>query len=201
LMTNETVGAAEQFLGLTTERGEVFREALEYTLKRWFHWRSSADGGDASANAGGNTIALPHCNGNFRLVAALAELLDNYGLSIPFFSSRYIAHMRADAALPALLGHIVAVLYNPNNISSDSAGIGAQIEREGIECLRTMVGYPSSEICGHFTSGGTISNFEGLVRARYRTALWLALGSFLRDARSEEHTSELQSQFHLLCRL
>src|SRR5438309_1721665 len=45
--------------------------------------------------------------------------------------------------------------------------------------------------------------FEELVRRFDRDVLRLALNLMKRpeDARSEEHTSELQSQFHLVCRL
>src|SRR5689334_24509849 len=50
-----------------------------------------------------------------------------------------------------------------------------------------------SELIEHHQSG----------RRDYSASLWtlLMFDAFLRKGRSEEHTSELQSQFHLVCRL
>src|SRR2546430_2886305 len=46
-------------------------------------------------------------------------------------------------------------------------------------------------------SGRTITRFNGVERFTH----WLTAGSFVLLARSEEHTSELQSQSNLVCRL
>jgi len=115
------------------------------------------------------------------LLPPFMELLEHFEQSAPFLTSRYIAHMRTVSAIPALLGHFVALLHNHNNISSDSSGAGAHIEREALGFLRSMIGYPASTVSGHFTSGGTLSNCEALVRARHRMGRWLALGAALRS--------------------
>lgn len=65
--------------------------------------------------------------------------------------------MFSDVSLPALFGHVLALVHNPNNISTD---------------LGT----------GHFTSGGTIANFEALIRAQSRAALWLGHNAALKEA-------------------
>src|SRR5690606_42016510 len=41
--------------------------------------------------------------------------------------------------------------------------------------LAEMVGYDPAGAEGHFTSGGTVANFEAVWRARYRLDHWLAL--------------------------
>ena len=38
--------------------------------------------------------------------------------------------------------------------------------------LATMVGYNPAATQGHFTSGGTVANFEAVWRARYRLDHW-----------------------------
>ncbi|MEZ4743387.1 MAG: hypothetical protein R3B45_13235 [Bdellovibrionota bacterium] len=53
--------------------------------------------------------------------------------------------------------------------------------------LAEMIGYDSSTACGHFTSGGTVANFESLWRARFRYDHWLSLGLYL----AEEHQQKL----------
>jgi glutamate/tyrosine decarboxylase-like PLP-dependent enzyme len=44
-----------------------------------------------------------------------------------------------------------------------------------------MVGWKRNESIGHFTSGGTIANFEGLLRAKNRLYQWLSMGAFLKE--------------------
>lgn len=50
------------------------------------------------------------------------------------------------------------------------------IEDEAIAMLAAMLGFDPTVARGHFTSGGTVANFEGVWRARYRMDHGLALG-------------------------
>ncbi len=103
--------------------------------------------------------------------------------------------MFSETALPALFGHIVALLHNPNNISGESSRIGVLLEDEAVACLAAMAGFPEGKTAGHFTSGGTVANFEALLRARARTALWLALGA-ARQGRREKRQAGLFESAH-----
>jgi len=98
--------------------------------------------------------------------ATLAELTQRFEGEVPKFSPRYVGHMFSEISLPALAGHVLTLLHNPNNISGESSRVGLEIEREAIADLATMVGYDPKQATGHFTSGGTVANFEALVRAR-----------------------------------
>jgi hypothetical protein len=46
----------------------------------------------------------------------LSRLLNDF--SVPFFSQRYAAHMTFETSLPAILGWILTILFNPNNVGS-----------------------------------------------------------------------------------
>ncbi|MDG0814772.1 pyridoxal phosphate-dependent decarboxylase family protein [Bdellovibrio svalbardensis] len=87
--------------------------------------------------------------------------------------------MYSEISLPALFGHFIALLHNPNNISTEAAKVGAYIEDEAIEKLAQMLGYGKGQATGHFTSGGTVANIEALWRARYRVDHFISLGCWL----------------------
>ena len=44
----------------------------------------------------------------------LSGLLNKF--SVPFFSPRYAGHMCFETSMPAILGWILTILYNPNNV-------------------------------------------------------------------------------------
>lgn len=109
-----------------------------------------------------------------RLRAQTAEMLKRLEKSIPWWSPRYMAHMNTDVLLPAVLGYVATILDNPNNVVVESSPASSRMEVEAIDELLEMIGFRSrrsrqpAEIAGwgHFTSGGTIANFEGLWVAR-----------------------------------
>lgn len=45
----------------------------------------------------------------------LSNLLNEH--SVPFFSPRYAGHMCFETSMPAILGWILTILFNPNNVS------------------------------------------------------------------------------------
>ena len=51
----------------------------------------------------------------------LSGLLNKF--SVPFFSPRYAGHMCFETSMPAILGWILTILYNPNNVRIRSQGI------------------------------------------------------------------------------
>ncbi|MCK6597509.1 MAG: pyridoxal-dependent decarboxylase [Bdellovibrionaceae bacterium] len=100
----------------------------------------------------------------------LLNITKRYEKEVPQFSPRYIGHMFSEVNLPAVLGHFLSLLHNPNIISHESAKVGIEIENEAVIMLNRMIGYRGN--CGHFTSGGTVANFESLVRSKERIYWW-----------------------------
>ena len=101
------------------------------------------------------------------------EILHRFQSEVPNYSPRYIGHMTTEISLPALVGHMLTLLYNPNNISEEVSRVGLQVEKNAIGALLAMVGYDQSKATGHFTSGGTVANIEGALRARARMRNWI----------------------------
>lgn len=95
----------------------------------------------------------------------LLELLARLKADVPFQSPRYAAHMLAEQTLPGIAGYFAAMLYNPNNVTSEVAPVTVQLELEAGRLLSTMVGY-DDEAWAHLCSGGTNANFEALWAAR-----------------------------------
>jgi glutamate/tyrosine decarboxylase-like PLP-dependent enzyme len=100
--------------------------------------------------------------------------------SVPFHSPRYIGHMASDLLLPGLAAQLLALPYNPNNVSEDAAPVTVEMEvRAGLQLAR-MFGYPDDPAraaCafGHLTSGGTLANYQALRLALALKAFPVAL--------------------------
>ncbi len=170
------VGLKSFFLGPQAENSPWLAALIQEILGHWFRWRQGSfpDDGAAISN---NDRQQDLFQSNQRTVhdKALA-LLKRYEGEVPKFSPRYIGHMFSEISMPALLGHVISLLHNPNVIASEAARVGVQIENEAIEALFRMVGFDPEYGLGHFTSGGTAANYESVLRARERTALWMARG-------------------------
>ena len=88
--------------------------------------------------------------------------------------------MASDLLLPGLAAQILALPYNPNNVSEDAAPITVQLEIQAGLQLARMLGYPSDPTrpdCafGHLTSGGTLANYQALRLALALKAFTVAL--------------------------
>ncbi|MFJ9543115.1 pyridoxal phosphate-dependent decarboxylase family protein [Streptomyces sp. NPDC101225] len=99
-----------------------------------------------------------------RFASAYAEfterLVDNY----PFFHPRYAGQMLKPPHPAAVVGHLTAMLINPNNHALDGGPATAAMEREAVARLAAMFGYDTH--LGHLTTSGTIANLEALFVAR-----------------------------------
>lgn len=162
------------FLGPQAENAEALSGELNYILTRWFNWRRSKFPEDGQAIPDIERTSEDFLQQQRRFHQQVETVMSRFEKEIPKFSPRYIGHMFSEYSLPALLGHMITLLHNPNNISRESSHVGVEFEREAIAYLCEMLNYPSSGI-GHFTSGGTIANLEFLVRAKYRWQTWLGM--------------------------
>src|SRR5210317_24127 len=94
------------------------------------------------------------------LIGGLDALLEILETEIPTFSPHYLGHMISDRSIPALLGHMAVLFENPNLASREAASAGSQLEVQAVNALAEMIGLPLPPVRGHFTSGGTVANFE-----------------------------------------
>lgn len=167
------------FLGPQSENSDWVRQEVIRILDHWFRWRRDLFPEDGRAISVDDQTSPLFLERQDTFKDRIDELTRRLEKEIPQFSPRYMGHMYSEISLPALLGHFAVLLHNPNIISSEAARVAAQIENEAIEELAKMVGYNPSTATGHFTSGGTVANIEGLWRARYRMDHWLSLGTKL----------------------
>lgn len=152
------------FLGPQAENGQWFNERVNEVLLNWINWRKSLNPQDGKAISTFDQESAEFKAVQDRIHQALLHLLKGYQNEIPTFSPRYLGHMFSEISLPALLGHWVALVHNPNLVSAESSKVGAGVEKEAIKSLAQMLGWSNG--VGHFTSGGTVANFEAVVRAR-----------------------------------
>ena len=165
------------FLGPQAENAPWTKQLLGNVFKRWVRWRKSLFPKDGKAISLHDQKSHEFIFRRKSFEKAAHELVSRFEREVPKFSPRYVGHMFSEISLPALIGHIVALLHNPNNISGESSRVGIQIEDEAVRFLLEMVGYSTQKSAGHFTSGGTIANLEALIRAQSRHALWLSAGA------------------------
>lgn len=166
------------FLGPQAENGDWVKVVVAGVFERWFDWRRSLYPGDGNAISDRDQSSAGFLERRSRFEAVLDDLVIRFEKEVPKFSPRYVGHMFSEISLPALFGHIITLLHNPNNISGESSRVGVKIEEEAVSSLLSMIGFIPGSSNGHFTSGGTIANFEALVRARERMGLWLAAGAY-----------------------
>lgn len=177
------------FLGPQAENATWVLPLLDGVFNRWVQWRRSLFPQDGKAISVRDQKRLEFVARRQDFERAAYELATRFEEEVPKFSPRYIGHMFSEVSLPALVGHIVTLLHNPNNISGESSRVGTQIEDEAVRSLLLMTGFSEKHGMGHFTSGGTLANFEALFRARSRCALWLSAEAALVNA-TQVHQSQ-----------
>ncbi|MCC6277782.1 MAG: decarboxylase [Oligoflexia bacterium] len=190
--SHEDIALKSFFIGPQSENAEWTQREINRILKKYFSWRRHLfhkDGRVISAHDQQDKLFKKR---QADLAQKLHRLSDRFEGETPKHTPRYVAHMVSEVSLPALLGHFLTLLHNPNNIGKEVAKVGLEMEAEAIDDLATLVGYKKGVAQGHFTSGGTVANIEGLWRARFRFDHWLSLGSYLRNYnKSRESLFEL----------
>ncbi|MFC4726117.1 aspartate aminotransferase family protein (plasmid) [Glycocaulis abyssi] len=175
------IDSAGWFPGPRAEHAAWLRDALARSLDTWSAWRRDAGAGDPSVWPDGQLPDDQH----EQIDAALQTLARRLSGETATFSPHYAGHMVSDASMPALLGHVLATLHNPNNTSKEVSRVGTQIEAEAIAMLARMIGFDPAHARGHMTSCGTIANFEAVWRARFRLDHWLSLALWLAETQGE----------------
>lgn len=166
------------FLGPQSENAPWLLASLEKVVGDWLSWRKRCFPQDGIAIGASDQLQAEFGERQQRTRALLEELSRRFEGELPKFSPRYVGHMFSELSMPALLGHILTLLHNPNIIARESATVAADIETEAVDALARMVGYP--HVQGHFTSGGTVANYESVIRANARQHAWMAMGALAR---------------------
>ena len=185
ISTSAATLAGVYFPGARSENETWVRGEFQSVLDQWFDWRKGLFAGDPDGPAAAERLSPDRLRRREELSQHLAELCRTLTAETPTHSPRYIGHMKAEVSLPALFGWLAVMLHNPNNTSRESSRVGSVIETEAIGMLAEMVGYDPALAQGHFTSGGTVANFEAVWRARYRLDHWLSLGLHVAEATGE----------------
>lgn len=154
---------AAWFAGPKAENGEWFADTLRRIVQDYYSWRRNYFPEDGVVI----DSTLRRQNEGFQdaFDDRLMELLARLKADFPFHSPRYAAHMLAEQTLPAIAGYFAAMLYNPNNVSKESAPVTVRLELEAAQLIARMLGY-GAESWAHLTGGGTIANLEALWMAR-----------------------------------
>ena len=168
--------AGSCFPGPRSENETWVRGEFQAVLDQWFGWRKRLFADDPLLVGPAERLSPERLERREILSRELAALCESLTAETPTYTPRYIGHMKAEVSLPALLGWLAAMLHNPNNTSREASKVGTVIEAEAIGMLAAMIGYDPAKAEGHFTSGGTVANFEAVWRARYRLDHGLSLG-------------------------
>jgi len=168
------------FLGPKGENADYVKDLIQEIFVDYIHWRKNFHPEDEFFVTEEERI-----KGDFQkrisiLKQELWKILAELKKDVPFFSPRYIAHMQNECCIPGIIGYIAAMLYNPNNVTSESSPRTTEYEVELAKEFAKMIGFKDYQNSwGHITSGGTIANLEALWVARnlkyYPLAIKLAL--------------------------
>jgi len=161
------------FLGPKSENSDIMERFLMEAFKDYIHWRRNFHPEDERVISNRDRRSMEFQESLDRIEDNFSYLLDRMKNSYPFFSSRYIAHMVSEPSIPANIGYFLGMLYNQNNVTSESSPITTELEQEVTNDLIEMIGYDKNA-WGHLTSGGSIANFEALWVGRNQTYFPLA---------------------------
>ena len=164
------------FLGPKSENNKFFKEMLNSLMDEHIFWRRDFHPDDKSSISHNEQRSENFCATEDKIQEALYDLSNKLKTSsMPWFSTRYLGHMNTDILLPAVLGYMAGILYNPNNCAYEGAPATTGMELEvGIQ-LGIMLGYDPDKTWGHITSGGTVANYESLWYARNLKSIPLAI--------------------------
>lgn len=170
------------FLGPYAENDDLLESLVVGFLRDHAYWRRNLHPEDVPAIPTGANRRPDYIAFESRMRRELHTLSAALKRSVPFHSPRYIGHMVSDLLIPGLAAQMLALPYNPNNVTAEAAPVTIDLElKVGLQ-LAAMVGFvadPARADCafGHLTSGGTLANVQGLRLALAMKALPVALRS------------------------
>jgi glutamate/tyrosine decarboxylase-like PLP-dependent enzyme len=154
-------------------------------LRDYVHWRKNYFPSDPILIT--KSLQREFLDSHDTLNQHVHELLAQLRRNFPFYSPRYIAHELSDTLLPATLGYLAGMLFNPNNVTPEAAPVTTEMEIDACSSILRMLGFTmppplpddTEDVLkyyartgnrqfgwAHITSGGTIANIEALWVAR-----------------------------------
>jgi len=176
------------FLGPMAENDHLLEGILLEFVRDHIYWRRNFHPEDAPAIPVTAQYSPEYLEGVAATKRTLHKLAGALKRSVPFYHPRYIGHMASDNLLAGLIAQIVTTLYNPNNVSEESAPVTVEMELEVGRRMAQMFGYALTGpvvAWGHLTGGGTVANYEALWNLRSVKFWPLAAADALGDARAE----------------
>ncbi len=185
-MTFEYESYLAYFPGPKGENSGYVKELFDKVLDDYFHWRKNYYPADSSLMSPIDLDGFKQERSD--LEERITEMLGRLRRSFPFYSPRYIAHQQGETTIPALVGSLAGLLYNSNNVTSETGAVTVEYEIDACNRLLEMIGFvppPDPPVlinedslaeyrrslaepyawC-HLTSGGTVANIEALWVAR-----------------------------------
>ena len=155
------------FLGPSGENDRWLEDLIVEFVRDHAFWRRNFHPEDGHRITAEARYRPDFLQAKARTREALIRLSAELKRSVPIFHPRYVGHMSSDLLIPGLVARILTTLYNPNNVSEESAPVTLTHELETGRHLAAMFGFnvdPAVEPCawGHLTSGGTVANYEAL---------------------------------------
>lgn len=162
------------FLGNSSESLTAYSTAIEAAaevLIKWFASQSQSYSGASPRELAAEFTNIDICP---EIVAELPKILFQVGESILQHSvivshPACIAHLHCPPLIPALAAELLISATNQSMDSWDQSPAATLLEQRMVDWLCGLFGYDATAD-GIFTSGGTQSNFMGLLLARDRYA-------------------------------
>lgn len=162
--SNDKLPMSAWFLGPKSEQAGTWQEVINYIFQDYAHWRRNYFPEDPQVLD--RAQRRSHDVWFDKMSNELDFVLNRLKADYPFYSPRYLAHMVSEISMPGIMGYFAGMLYNPNNVSEESAPVTTTLEIEAGKMIAAMLGYDTDRSWSHITSGGTIANLEALWLAR-----------------------------------
>ncbi len=150
------------FLGPQGQNAEFLERLLLDAVRDHVHWRRGFFPNDPDAVDPFRQLKADFVVTQASVEASLRRLLGRLKGSVPSHSPRYLGHMMADTLIPAQVGFLAAMLYNPNNVAHEGSPVTSALESEVARDLAELMGFDPDRAWGHLCSGGTVANIEAL---------------------------------------
>lgn len=171
----EEVDFRALFIGDQAENGLCYKKLLNRLVDEHLEWRENYLSSDIAAitkqeQQQDNFIATKK-----RMESVLEEVSQRLcSGSVPWNSAgRYWGQMNSETLMPSLLAYNLAMLWNPNNIATESSMTTSQMEFEVGQDFAQLFGQKKG--WGHICADGSIANLEGLWYARCIKSIPLAI--------------------------
>jgi len=163
----ENIDIDALFIGPKSENIKFFKETLQEMVDEHAFWRKDFHPEDPPIITMGEQDGKLFKETEQKTVEVLQQLSAKLrATSMPWHSPRYLGHMNADVLMPAILGYVGAMLYNPNNVAYEASTATSPMELEVGADFAKLMGFDLEKAWGHICTDGSVANLEGIWYAR-----------------------------------